>query len=102
MLYSLFWKGEDMLNIPSPAVAVVGRHNSGKTTLIVKLIAELTRRGIDVGSVKHHHRTGFEFDVPGKDSYRHREAGASGRWKHRHHLWRCGSQWKLAAYRLHL
>ena len=66
-----------MVDIPSPAVAVVGRHNSGKTTLVVKLIEELTRRGRDVGSVKHHHRMGFEFDVPGKDSYRHRHAGAT-------------------------
>lgn len=66
-----------MIDIPSPAIAVVGRHNSGKTTLIVKLIAELVRRGHDVGSVKHHHKSGFEFDVPGKDSYRHRQAGAS-------------------------
>ena len=66
-----------MIDIPSPAVAVVGRHNSGKTTLVVKLIEELTARGRDVGSVKHHHRTGFEFDVPGKDSYRHRHAGAT-------------------------
>ena len=66
-----------MVDIPSPAVAVVGRHNSGKTTLVVKLIEELTARGFDVGSVKHHHRTGFEFDIPGKDSYRQRHAGAT-------------------------
>ena len=66
-----------MIDIPSPAIAVVGRHNSGKTTLIVKLIEELVARGLDVGSVKHHHKSGFEFDVPGKDSYRHRQAGAS-------------------------
>lgn len=66
-----------MVDIPSPAVAVVGRHNSGKTTLVVKLIEELTARGCDVGSVKHHHRLGFEFDIPGKDSYRHRHAGAT-------------------------
>lgn len=66
-----------MIDIPSPAIAVVGRHNSGKTTLVVKLIEELTARGRDVGSVKHHHRLGFEFDVPGKDSYRHRHAGAT-------------------------
>ncbi|MBR2790314.1 MAG: molybdopterin-guanine dinucleotide biosynthesis protein B [Eggerthellaceae bacterium] len=62
---------------PSPAVAIVGRHNSGKTTLVVKLIAELTARGFDVGSVKHHSHPGFEIDIPGKDSYRHREAGAT-------------------------
>lgn len=66
-----------MIDIPSPAVAVVGRHNSGKTTLVVKLIAELVSRGHDVGSVKHHHRENFQIDIPGKDSYRHREAGAS-------------------------
>ena len=65
------------LNIPSPAVAIVGRHNSGKTTFIVKLIAELTARGYDVGSVKHHSHSRFEIDYPGKDSYRHREAGAT-------------------------
>ncbi|MDO4182622.1 MAG: molybdopterin-guanine dinucleotide biosynthesis protein B [Coriobacteriia bacterium] len=66
-----------MVNIPSPALAIVGRHNSGKTTLVVKLIAQLVARGFDVGSVKHHHRTGFDIDIPGKDSYRQREAGAS-------------------------
>ncbi len=66
-----------MVDIPSPAIAVVGRHNSGKTTLVVKLIAELVERGYDVGSVKHHHRENFEIDIPGKDSYRHRHAGAS-------------------------
>ena len=66
-----------MVNVPSPAVSIVGRHNSGKTTLIVKLIAELVARGRDVGSVKHHSHKGFEIDYPGKDSYRHREAGAS-------------------------
>lgn len=66
-----------MIDIPSPAVAVVGRHNSGKTTLVVKLIAELVSRGHDVGSVKHHHKMGFDIDIPGKDSYRHRQAGAS-------------------------
>ena len=66
-----------MVYIPSPAVAVVGRHNSGKTTLVVKLIGELVERGYDVGSVKHHHKGNFHIDIPGKDSYRHREAGAS-------------------------
>lgn len=66
-----------MINIPSPAVAIVGRHNSGKTTLVEKLIAELVSRGLDVGSVKHHSHKGFDIDYPGKDSYRHRAAGAS-------------------------
>lgn len=66
-----------MIQIPSPAIAIVGRHNSGKTTLIEKLISELVERGLDIGTVKHHHKPGFEFDVPGKDSWRHRQAGAS-------------------------
>lgn len=66
-----------MINIPSPALAIVGRHNSGKTTLIERLIAELVGRGLDVGSVKHHSHVGFDIDYPGKDSYRHRAAGAS-------------------------
>ena len=61
---------------PSPAVAFVGRHNSGKTTLIEKVIACLASRGFDVGSVKHHGHAGFDIDYPGKDSYRHRAAGS--------------------------
>ena len=64
------------LHKPSPAVAFVGRHNSGKTTLVVKVIAELVARGLNVGSVKHHGHCDFDIDVPGKDSYRHREAGS--------------------------
>lgn len=66
-----------MIDIPSPAIAIVGRHNSGKTTLIERLIAELVARGLDVGSIKHHSHRGFDIDYPGKDSYRHRAAGAS-------------------------
>lgn len=63
--------------LPSPALSIVGRHNSGKTTLIVEVIRLLTERGLDVGSVKHHSHDGFDIDIPGKDSYRHREAGAT-------------------------
>lgn len=66
-----------MINVPSPAIAVVGRHNSGKTTIIEKLIGALVARGHDVGSIKHHSHLGIEVDYPGKDSYRHRAAGAS-------------------------
>lgn len=65
------------IDVPSPAVAIVGRHNSGKTTLIERVIAELTARGLDVGSIKHHSHEGIEVDYPGKDSYRHRAAGAT-------------------------
>lgn len=66
--------------LPSPAISVIGRHNSGKTTLVEKLIAHLCAQGFDVGSVKHHGHPGFKIDVPGKDSYRHRQAGASETW----------------------
>ncbi len=66
-----------MVHIPSPAISIVGRHNSGKTTLIEQVIKELVARGHDVGSIKHHSHVGFDIDYPGKDSYRHRAAGAS-------------------------
>ena len=58
-----------------PVIAVSGVKNSGKTTLLEKLIANLVARGIRVAVIKHdgHH---FEPDVPGTDSYRHRSAGA--------------------------
>ena len=60
----------------TPAVlGVVGRPNSGKTTLIEKLIPEFTRRGLRVGAVKRVAR--FDIDVPGKDSWRHSQAGAA-------------------------
>ena len=55
-------------------LGVVGRPNSGKTTLIEKLIPEFTRRGLRVGAVKRVAR--FDIDVPGKDSWRHGQAGA--------------------------
>jgi len=53
-----------------------GWSGSGKTTLLVNLIPELTRRGLRVSTVKHAHH-GFDLDRPGKDSFRHREAGAT-------------------------
>jgi len=59
-----------------PILSVVGRSNSGKTTLLEKLIRELTGRGRRVGTIKHHFRGPVEVDVPGKDSWRHKRAGA--------------------------
>ncbi len=53
-----------------------GFSGSGKTTLIEQLIPRLARRGMKVSLIKHAHHS-FEIDKPGKDSYRHREAGAS-------------------------
>jgi molybdopterin-guanine dinucleotide biosynthesis protein MobB len=55
---------------------IIGGKNHGKTTLIVDLVQELSRRGLPVGTIKHTHHH-HELDVPGKDSYRHRLAGAS-------------------------
>ncbi len=53
-----------------------GWSGSGKTTLIEKLIPQITARGLKVSVIKHAHH-GFDVDKPGKDSWRHREAGAS-------------------------
>ena len=52
-----------------------GWSGSGKTTLIEKLIPLFVARGLRVSLIKHAHHT-FDVDVPGKDSYRHRHAGA--------------------------
>jgi len=56
-------------------ITIVGKSNSGKTTLLEKVIALLTDKGYKIGSVKHAH-DGFEMDKEGKDSWRHRKAGA--------------------------
>ncbi|MBU0993259.1 MAG: molybdopterin-guanine dinucleotide biosynthesis protein B [Proteobacteria bacterium] len=55
---------------------VIGRKNNGKTKLVVDIIKELTERGLDIGSIKHSSHD-HELDKPGKDSFLHREAGAS-------------------------
>lgn len=65
---------------------LVGRSGSGKTTLMEKLLPIVRSHGLTVSTVKHAHH-GFDIDKPGKDSWRHREAGAEevllisgGRW----------------------
>jgi len=58
-----------------PIVSIVGRSNTGKTTLIEKLIPELKRRGYRVATIKHNIH-GFDIDHEGKDSWRHKMAGA--------------------------
>jgi molybdopterin-guanine dinucleotide biosynthesis protein B len=58
-------------------VGIVGRQGSGKTTLIERLIPAIQARGLSVSTIKHTHHHDVELDIPGKDSYRHRVAGAS-------------------------
>ena len=55
---------------------VVGWKNAGKTGLVERLVTEVTSRGFSVSTIKHAHHT-CDGDRPGKDSYRHRHAGAT-------------------------
>lgn len=59
-----------------PILCFVGRSNSGKTTLIERLIPELVQAGYRVATIKHAGH-GFDLDTEGKDSWRHKRAGAS-------------------------
>ncbi len=67
---------------------VTGWKNNGKTTLVERLVTEIAARGVTVSTVKHAHHT-FDLDQPGKDSWRHREAGA------REVMVSGGSRWAL-------
>lgn len=58
-----------------PIISIVGRSASGKTTLIERLIPEFIKRGYRVATVKHH-GSDFPIDQEGKDSWRHKQAGA--------------------------
>jgi molybdopterin-guanine dinucleotide biosynthesis protein B len=57
-------------------IGLAGWSGSGKTTLITKVIPVLVGRGLKIATIKHAHHE-FDIDRPGKDSWRHREAGAS-------------------------
>jgi molybdopterin-guanine dinucleotide biosynthesis adapter protein len=57
-------------------IGVAGFKNSGKTTLVEKLVRHLTSRGYKVSTIKHAHHS-FDIDHEGRDSFRHRKAGAS-------------------------
>ena len=59
-----------------PVLAIVGRSNSGKTTLIERMVAMLSAQGMRVATIKHSHHQP-QMDTPGKDSWRHRQAGAA-------------------------
>jgi len=60
--------------VKAPRIAFVGRHNSGKTTLLLAVLPLLVARHLRVGYLKHAH-AGFEIDQPEKDSYRARRTG---------------------------
>ena len=60
---------------PPILLFVAGKSGSGKTTILERLIPELKDRGLKVGTIKHHHGD-FTMDIPGKDSWRHKMAGA--------------------------
>jgi molybdopterin-guanine dinucleotide biosynthesis protein B len=62
--------------MPVPIVCFVGKSNSGKTTFIERVIPELVRAGYKIATVKHAGH-GFDLDTEGKDSWRHKQAGAS-------------------------
>ena len=57
-------------------IGVAGFKNSGKTTLVERLVTELTNRGHRISTVKHAHHS-FDIDHEGRDSFRHRKAGAT-------------------------
>jgi len=59
----------------TPILCFVGRSNSGKTTLIERLIPELVKEGYRLATIKHAGH-GFNMDTEGKDSWRHKQAGA--------------------------
>jgi len=62
--------------VTAPVFGITGWKNSGKTTLVARLVSELRRRGLKVGVIKHAHHA-FDIDHPGRDSHTIREAGAN-------------------------
>ena len=63
------------MKYPKPVLGFAAFSGTGKTTLLEKLIPQLTKQGIRIGMIKHAHHE-FDIDKPGKDSYRLRKAGA--------------------------
>lgn len=59
----------------TPLVAFIGKSNSGKTTLLVRIIPELKKRGYRIATIKHSHHN-VDIDKEGKDSWKHRKAGS--------------------------
>ena len=59
-----------------PILSIVGKSKVGKTTLLEKIIRELKNRDYKIATIKHHSHAGFEIDKPGKDTWRHAQAGS--------------------------
>ncbi|MFQ6088221.1 MAG: molybdopterin-guanine dinucleotide biosynthesis protein B [Candidatus Methanofastidiosia archaeon] len=71
-LFDFIEKRRDYL----PIICIVGKKGIGKTTLIENLVEIFSRKGLKVGTARHHAHRDFDIDVEGKDSYRHKKAGA--------------------------
>lgn len=67
---------EPSRKIPIPVLTVIGKSGSGKTTLLEKIVKILTEEGFRLATVKHHSHSGFDIDIPGKDSWRFAQAGS--------------------------
>ena len=75
-LYDKRYSAEErILRTMTPIIAIIGRSKSGKTSLIEQLIPELIKRGYRVATIKHHDQD-FTIDQEGKDTWRHKQAGA--------------------------
>lgn len=59
-----------------PVLSVIGKSGSGKTTLLEKVVKVLSDQGYRLATVKHHSHSGFDIDIPGKDSWRFAQAGS--------------------------
>lgn len=64
------------MNKPNKVFGITGWKNAGKTTLVSALVREFTNKGLKVSTVKHAHHS-FDIDQEGKDSWQHRQSGAS-------------------------
>lgn len=59
-----------------PIISFIGQSGVGKTTFLIQLVVELKERRYHVAVIKHHSHAGIEIDLPGKDTWRHFQAGA--------------------------
>lgn len=62
-------------NMNKPVISIIGKSNVGKTTLIEKMLPIFAEKGYKIGTIKHHLHD-YDSDIRGKDSWRHRNAGA--------------------------